>query len=146
MDRGLALILTLIVGGMIALQAPMNSVLGKATGTVTAAFISFASGVVVLFVIVAVSGNMGQLKGMADVSWYYLLGGLLGVVYVTVALVTVRSLGVGGVTAATVAGSLIAAVAVDWLGVLGVDRIAVSWERVLGVALLLAGTLLVVRN
>lgn len=146
MDRGLALFLTLIVGGLIALQAPINSVLGKATGTVMAAFISFASGAVVLFVIVAVSGNMGQLKGMTDVSWYYLLGGLLGVVYVTAALVTVRSLGVGGVTAATVAGSLIAAVVVDWLGVLGVDRVAVSWERVLGVALLLAGTLLVVRN
>ena len=38
--------------------------------------------------------------------WYYLIGGLLGAAYVTTVLLTVRTLGAGGVTAATVAGQL----------------------------------------
>ena len=32
MDRGLAVLLTAAAGGLIALQAPINSGLGKATG------------------------------------------------------------------------------------------------------------------
>jgi hypothetical protein len=41
-DRGLAVALTAGVGGAIALQAPINSHLGKTVGTFQAAFVSFA--------------------------------------------------------------------------------------------------------
>ena len=44
-----------VVGGLIALQAPINSGLGKATGTFPAAAISFAVGTAVLVAIVVVS-------------------------------------------------------------------------------------------
>ena len=48
MDRGAAVILTAFVGGLIALQAPINSTLGKSVGTFQAAFVSFAIGTIVL--------------------------------------------------------------------------------------------------
>src|SRR5215217_8237867 len=48
MDRGLALALTAVVGGMVALQAPINSGLGKAVGNFQAAFVSFLVGTVIL--------------------------------------------------------------------------------------------------
>ena len=51
MDRGLAVALTAAVGGLIALQAPINSHLGKAVGTFQAAFVSFAIGTLLLGVI-----------------------------------------------------------------------------------------------
>jgi bacterial/archaeal transporter family-2 protein len=60
-------------------------------------------------------------------------------------LVTVRSLGAGGVTAATIAGQLTAAVIVDQLGILGVEKQVVTAPRVAGILLLAAGTFLVVR-
>jgi transporter family-2 protein len=60
--------------------------------------------------------------------------------------VTVRSLGAGGVTAATIAGQLTMSLVVDQLGILGVDKQAVTWQRVLGVVLLAIGTFLVVRD
>jgi transporter family-2 protein len=74
-----------------------------------------------------------------------LLGGLLGAVYVANALIAVSSIGAGGVAAATITGQLTASVALDRLGVLGLEEIALTPERILGVALLLAGTLLLVR-
>jgi len=79
-------------------------------------------------------------------AWYYLLGGVLGAVYVTTALVAVRSLGAGGVTAATIAGQLTLSLVIDQLGILGVDKQPITWERVLGVLLLALGTLLIVRE
>lgn len=146
MDRTSALALTLLVGGFIALQAPINSVLGKATGTFHAAFISFAVGTVVLLGVIVVAGGISPLKGVGDVAWYYLIGGLLGAAYVTTVLVTVRYLGAGGVAAATITGQLTASVLIDRMGILSLSQIPITWTRIVGVALLLAGTLLVIRN
>ena len=145
MDRGLAVVLTAIVGGILALQAPINAGLGRATGSTTAALVSFTVGTLALVVVVAVSGEANGLASTFDVRWYYLLGGLLGAIYVTTALITVRSIGAGGVAAATITGQLAVSVLIDRLGVLGLEKAPLSVSRIAGVVLLMAGTYLVVR-
>jgi transporter family-2 protein len=145
MDKGLAVLLTAVAGGLIALQAPINAGLGRATGSLPAALISFAIGTIALATIVVLSGKAGGLGSTFDLSWYYLLGGLLGAIYVTNALIAVAAIGAGGVAAATIAGQLAASVAIDRLGLFGLDQVPLTPERLLGVALLFAGTLLVVR-
>jgi bacterial/archaeal transporter family-2 protein len=145
MDKGLAVILTAVAGGLIALQAPINAGLGRSTGSLPAALISFAVGTIALAAIVILSGKAGGLGSTFDVSWYYLLGGLLGAIYVTNALIAVSAVGAGGVAAATIAGQLAASVAIDRFGLFGLDQVPLTPDRVLGVALLFAGTLLVVR-
>jgi transporter family-2 protein len=133
------------VGGLIALQAPVNAGLGKATGNLAAALVSFAVGTLLLALLVIASGKAGGLSSAFDVQWYYLLGGLLGAAYVFTALVTVSAIGAGGVAAATITGQLVTSVVLDRLGVLGLEQEPITLERVVGVALLLAGTYLVVR-
>lgn len=145
MDKGLAVILTAIAGGLVALQAPINAELGRATGGLAAALVSFTVGTLALGTIVVLSGKAGGLGSTFDVSWYYLLGGLLGAVYVTTALLAVPAIGAGGVAALTVAGQLTTAVAVDRMGLFGLDQVPLGPERILGVGLLLAGTFLIVR-
>lgn len=145
MDKGVAVLLTAFVGGLIALQAPINAGLGRATGGLPAALVSFSVGTLALAAIVVLSGKAGGLGSTFDVSWYYLLGGLLGAIYVTNALIAVSVIGAGGVAAATITGQLAASVAVDRLGAFGLDQVPLTPERLLGVALLLVGTLLVVR-
>jgi len=131
---------------MIALQAPINSGLGKATDTFAAAVISFGVGLIVLVAIASVAGQIGAISDATNVRWYYLIGGVLGAAYVTTVLLTVRTLGAGGVTAATVAGQLTASVIIDRLGILGLDETPITLTRVIGVLLLFAGTVLVIRN
>jgi transporter family-2 protein len=147
MDRGTAVVLTAFCGGLIALQAPINSNLGKTVGTVQAAFVSFAIGTVLLASIAGLSnGGLAQIAEARHLAWYYVTGGILGAAYVTAALVTVRTLGVGGVTAATIAGQLSLSVVVDHFGWLGVEKDPVNAAKILGVILLAAGTFLVVRG
>ena len=145
MDRGLAVLLTAVVGGLIALQPPVNAGLAKATGSLPAALVSFAIGTLLLALIVALSGKTGGLGSTFDVHWYYLTGGLLGAAYVFTVLVTVREVGAGGVAAATITGQLTASVVIDRLGVLGLEQTSLGLDRLLGVALLLGGTFLIVR-
>jgi transporter family-2 protein len=145
MDRGVAVLVMAAVGGLIALQPAVNAGLGKATGNVAAALVSFVIGTLLLAAIVGLSGQVSGLGATFEVPWYYLLGGVLGAAYVFAALVVVSSIGAGGVAAATITGQLTGSILLDRLGVLGLEQEPITFERGLGVALLLAGTYLVVR-
>jgi transporter family-2 protein len=145
MDRGFAVLIMALVGGCIALQAPINAGLGKFTGSFAAATVSFAVGTLLLGAIVALSGNAGGIGEAAHVQWYYLLGGALGAAYVFSALVLVSQIGAGAVAAATVTGQLTTSVVLDRIGFLGLDKEPLTASRIAGVGLLLAGTYLIVR-
>lgn len=133
------------VGGLIALQPAVNAGLGRATGNLAAALVSFVIGTLLLAAIVVLSGQASGLGSTFEVPWYYLLGGALGAAYVFTALVVVSSIGAGGVAAATITGQLTFSIILDRLGVLGLEEQPITLERMVGVALLLAGTYLIVR-
>jgi transporter family-2 protein len=145
--RAAAVLLTAFCGGLIALQAPINSRLGHTVGTFQGAVVSFAIGTVALTAIAALSrGGLGQIAEARNLPLLYLTGGLLGAAYVTTVLVTVRTLGAGGVVAATIAGQLTVSVLVDQFALLGVERDPINVPKLLGLLLLAAGTFLVVRG
>ncbi len=147
MDRGVAVVATVFAGGLIAMQAPINARLGGAVGGVQAAFLSFVIGGVALgFVVAALGGGFSGLSETRTVPVVYLLGGLLGAVYVVTALTAVKTLGAGGVTAATIAGQLTLSMIVDQFGWFGVERSPITLARVLGVVVLALGVFLIVRD
>jgi transporter family-2 protein len=148
MDKtGLAALATVATGSLIALQAPINSMLGRSLGTFAAASVSFIVGTLVLVAItVTVGGGFGDVGEARNLSWVYLTGGVLGAAYVTTVLLTVRTLGAGGVTAATIAGQLSASVVIDRMGALGLEERPVTAARMVGIALLAAGVFLIVRE
>jgi transporter family-2 protein len=146
-SRAVAVLLGVGAGCLVGMQAPINSRLGKVLGTVQAATFSFLVGTLALVLIASVvRGGLGSLGHVTRAPWWALVGGLLGAVYVTVALVTVRTLGASGLTAVVISGQLAISVVIDRFGLLGVARQHVGAQRILGLALLAAGVLLVVRK
>jgi bacterial/archaeal transporter family-2 protein len=145
-EKWLPVFATCVAGGLVGMQAPINSKLGKTIGTFPAASVSFAIGLIVLVAITLLFSGFGQLTQARHLSWYYLTGGLLGAAYVTTVLLTVRTLGAGGVTAATIAGQLALAVVLDQLGILGLEQRGFTVQRVVGILLLAAGVFLIVRD
>lgn len=148
MDRqGAAILATVLAGGLIALQAPINGMLGRTIGSIAAASVSFAIGTVALVgITVLFAGGFGSIAAAGGLSWVYLTGGVLGAIYVTTALIAVRTLGAGGVTAATITGQLAMSLALDRAGLLGLVERPLTPVRMIGVVLLVAGTLLIVRE
>jgi len=141
--RLLAVLATIGVGALIALQPPVNSELARRTSIVAAAFIATAIAALVLGALAVALGEAGHLRRIPHIPPGYLTGGLMGAVLVSVSLVTVRTLGAGGVVAATVSGQLVVSATLDQFGFLGLDRVGLTPARLLGFALLLAGTALV---
>ncbi|MFI4990471.1 MAG: DMT family transporter [Solirubrobacterales bacterium] len=147
MSRFLAVVLAAGAGGLVGMQAPVNSRLGKSVGSFEAATFSFLVGTVALVLILLVArGGLGGFGQIGRVPWWGLIGGLLGAVYVSVALVAVRALGASGLTAAVIAGQLVISVVIDRLGLLGVAKQGIDAGRIVGIVLLVAGVALVVRK
>jgi len=148
MSKLVALVAAVVAGALVALQAPVNSRLGRSVGSLQAATVSFLVGLTVLIALSALvaRGGLGNLRLATGVPWWALLGGLFGAVYVAVALVVVRTLGASALTAAVIAGQLAVSVAIDRFGLLGLPRQPVGALRVVGLVLLAAGVALVVRR
>jgi transporter family-2 protein len=145
--RGLAVLLAAGAGVLVGMQAPVNARLGRAVGSIQAASLSFIVGTVALVTITALSsGGLGSFGDLSRPPWWAFIGGLLGATYVTVAILTVRTLGASGLTAAVITGQLVISVAIDRFGLLGIARQPIGLQRIVGLALLVAGVALVVRR
>lgn len=147
MTRTLAVALAAMAGVLVGMQAPVNSRLGRNLGSVQAATFSFLVGSLALVLIASLFyGGLGSFANAAKAPWWALLGGLFGAVYVTMAILTVRTLGVSALTAAVIAGQLGAAVVIDRFGLLGLARQPIGAQRIVGLGLLVVGVFLVVRR
>jgi len=146
-SRTLAVILAVAAGCLVGLQAPVNARLGRQVGALQAATVSFTIGTLALLLVASLSS--GGLSGIANFTrapWWALIGGVLGAFYVTVALLTVRTLGLSALTAIVVTGQLAIAVVVDRFGLLGIARQHIHAPRIVGLVLLVIGVVLVVRR
>jgi transporter family-2 protein len=147
-SKELAVAVTVAAGGFVAAQPAANNVLSKKVGTFGAVSVNFLVGtLLVLAITYAFAGGIRDIEAVESPAWYYwIVGGVGGVAIVLASLIGVRELGAGGVTVAVIAGQLTASVVLDRLGVLGLEERAVTWDKLLGIALLAVGTLLIVRE
>jgi bacterial/archaeal transporter family-2 protein len=147
MDRGIAVPLAIALGGALALQAPLNSMLGRSVGGLTATVVAFAIGLVALLGVSVLAGGLSGIAHAGDAPWWALIGGgLISAMYVASIVWTVRALGAGGLTAATIAGQFAVAMVVDHYGWLGVERQPITAAKLAGLALVAGGTYLIVRE
>ena len=143
----LSIALALLAGVLIAVQAPTNAILGKASGSpIIAAFLSFLVGTVALGAVVARSPGGLLAPELRAVPWYAWIGGLYGAFFVAMAAFGAPRIGVGPLLTAAIAGQLLAAIVLDHYGLLGLARQPVSIEKVGGVVLVLIGAWMVRRG
>ncbi|MDA8871007.1 DMT family transporter [Rhizobiaceae bacterium] len=133
-----------VLGGMaVATQAPINAVLGRASGSfILAAGISFGVGFVLLVALAGVRGNLGALASLGTVPWWAWSGGVLGAFFVWANVSGVGKLGVVTTFAGVVLGQMLAALVMDATGAFGVPVHAVSWQRIAAVAMVVGGLFL----
>jgi transporter family-2 protein len=139
-------LLGVISGACIAVQAPINAQLGRDLGLpLAAAFVSFAAGAIVLavvtFSVAAVTHT--TIAWSAPAPWLFVAGGALGTVYVTSAVVLTPQIGAAAVMGLAVTGQLLAGLVVDKTGFMGAPVHEISLGRIAGAALLVAGAVMI---
>ena len=133
--------ISFIGGAAIAIQAQINGGLGKKTGALEAAFISFSIGSLALFFIILFFGK-GQLGAIFSVPKWQLIGGLLGAIYVSIMVLVVPKIGVAPTMAAVIGGQLIIGALIDHFGLFGGRTIPIDTKKILGIILLFTSVFL----
>ena len=141
------ILLVLLAGSMIALQAPTNAILARAGGSpVLAALISFAVGTAALLCVWLASGNRPAARPFADLPTYAWFGGVYGAFYVAVAAFAAPRIGLAALITIGIAGQIAMALLLDHFGALGLPREPANMGRVAGALLVIAGVVLVRRS
>ena len=141
----LALLFSVLIGAMYAVQSRVNGELGHQIGDgFTAAVISFGSGLVVLSLglVVFRSGRRGlQLVTRAvrakTLSWWHLFGGLAGALFVLSQGLVAAPLGIALFTVAVVAGQTVSGVLMDRFGIGPGGRRPLHASKIVGAVLAL---------
>ena len=143
--RFLFVIIALLLGAILPIQAAINTRLAKTVGTpVAAAFVSFAVGTIALLIYLVITRQFNwQSSAALQAPWWIWIGGLLGTFYVAGIVVLLPSLGTVLTFSLVIAGQTIAAVVIDHFGWLNVAIREVSIGRIVGIILLIAGVVLV---
>ena len=141
----LLFLVVFVAGGLIAMQAGVNAQLARALGSpVLAAAVSFVVGTLALGV-----WALGMYKQWPDrataagAPWWAWIGGLLGAVFVVVVAAFASRLGAGTLISTAIAGQMVFALALDHYGLVGFTARPAGLWRLVGAALLIAGTILV---
>lgn len=143
----IALLLVLLSGALLAIQAPLNATLSRAIGgPVNAALASFLVGTLALAVVVGLGRSSPDVPALRALPWWAWAGGLCGAVFVSGAAYAAPKIGVATLLTVGVASQLMMAIALDHYGAFGITRQAITGGRVLGVALVIAGAVLVRRG
>ncbi|WP_241988477.1 DMT family transporter [Cryobacterium sp. TMT1-3] len=141
----LALVFSVLIGALYAVQSRVNGELGHQIGDgFTAAVISFGSGLVILTLglIVFQRGRRGlQLVARAvkskHLSWWHLLGGLAGALFVLSQGLVAAPLGIALFTVAVVAGQTVSGVLMDRFGIGPGGRRPLHASKIVGAVLAL---------
>jgi transporter family-2 protein len=142
MSPWLVVVMMIAGGALMSFQAPINAALRGHVGMWEASLISFSVGTLALILVVSLAGK-GSLANVRQVSWWHLLGGLIGAVFVTATLIAAPKIGVTGMIVATLAGNMAAGILIDRYGWVGIAPRAIDLPRVAGVFLMILSVILI---
>lgn len=140
-------ILAVLIGTLMPVQAALNAELTKILQhPFLGAFISFATGAIALALISLFTGGATELKRLGDVPPHLFLGGILGAIFVGSTIFFIPRMGATVMIATFVTGQLLGSLIIDHFGFLGLTPNPVTTTRIIGVFLLFAGLLLVIKK
>jgi transporter family-2 protein len=143
----LPLLLGIGAGVSIVIQQVLNANLrGALDSTAWSGFVSYFVGVVCMAVLVAVMQDpLPPASLTARVPWWAWSGGLFGAIFIGLAILLVPKIGAATFLALVVAGQMLASVTFDHFGLLGLAQRSFDLPRLIGVALLIGGVILIRR-
>ena len=145
MGSSALLIMVAIVGGIsVALQAQVMGLLDKGIGTLEGVFITYAGGGLLISAILIIM-RVGNLGAWQSVPWYAYSSGALGLVIVGAIGYSAPRLGLVATFTIIVSAQFVVAALIDHFGILGAATRPLDLSRMLGIALLLAGIWLTMR-
>jgi transporter family-2 protein len=142
------ILLSLLAGFAVPLQAGTNARLGALLGhplwaTGVSLLVSLLALMLVLLVIKVPKPNLSALSGAP---WWIWMGGIAGVFYISIALLMAPRLGALNFIMAVIIGQLVISLIIDYFGLVGSPRKAISLQKLVGVLVVVGGFVITTRG
>lgn len=131
----------LIAGAAMSVQGVMNTRLGDKVGVLeTNAFVQLVG--FVLALIVAFFFGKGDIRQIGQAPWYAWLGGVLAPVITVTVMLSISGLSPTIAISTILIAQLAVAAAIDAFGIMGAERLPFTWQKLVGLALMIGGVVL----
>ncbi|MCS6180802.1 DMT family transporter [Shewanella baltica] len=126
------IMLAVIGGATLSMQAAINGQLGSKVGVFRSAFLTFSTGALITGLLIFYF-EPPQAVTLLDVPKWQLLGAMCGVPYIVIMVLAVQRIGTAVATVAVIFGQLIMSMLIDNFGWLGNETIHFSASRIAAV-------------
>jgi bacterial/archaeal transporter family-2 protein len=138
------IIIALISGAFLPIQAGLNTRLGKSLESpVHASLLSFIVGAFAVLVYATLTKQHVSWAGLRTAPVYVWIGGFLGAFYVTAVILAFPRIGPALTFGLVVAGQMVISVLLDHFNVLVSQQHPINTWRILGIILIIAGVVIV---
>lgn len=134
-------IFAIIAGAAMSIQGVMNTRLSEKIGLYESNMIVQGTAFVLSALAVWILGN-GNYKEISAVNKWYLLGGVLGLVITITVMQAIGKLSPAIAISIILISQLLVAALIDAFGIMGSEKVAFSWNKYVGIALMIGGMLL----
>ena len=129
-----------------SIQVAVSGALGRRVGVLeAAAFGGIVAAAILVAVALVARNGIGVVASFREPPWLW-IGGLMGAIVVTAITYSPPRIGTFATIGLLVASQLAMGVVIDALGLFGLERIPISWERIVGLTLLAGGAVLVLKR
>ena len=140
--RFISYILALLAGAALSFEGAIYAELGKTIGQIETSFYNFFMGSIIMGLLWLFFGK-GQISYTLEAPKWSLLGGVLGVVYLTSIVISVPYVGVGITMVAVIIGQLVMSMVIEHFGWLGSKKTRINKEKILAVISMIIALILI---
>lgn len=137
----LGFICALIAGAAMSIQGVMNTRLGDKVGVLeTNAYVQLTG--FVLALIIAMIFGKGDIRRLPDAPWYAWLGGVLAPIITVTVMLSISGLSPTIAISTILLSQLTVAALIDAFGIMDAEKIAFTWQKLVGVVLMVGGVIM----
>ncbi|HKZ18663.1 MAG TPA: DMT family transporter [Acidimicrobiia bacterium] len=142
--RSLVVLAAVVCGIAVAIQAQFTGTMQREVGTMESTFITYFSGGIII-ALVAIAARGGNLAAARTLPWYVWGAGLLGLVIIFTLSLSVGQIGLVPALVIITVSQFVVGALINHFGLLGATVNPIDVSKMVGLALLGAGTFLVLR-
>ena len=135
------IVFSIVAGMAMSVQGVMNPRLGEGIGN-TEANVFVQGTAFLLAAAVLLFHRDGSFTELGQVNKLYWLGGVLGIIITLTVMLGIKSLGTTVAISVILISQLLVAALIDAFGLMGSEKLAFSWTKYAGLALMIGGMLL----
>ncbi|MBB3109636.1 transporter family-2 protein [Paenibacillus phyllosphaerae] len=142
MIRYLSYVLALLAGAALSFEGAIYGELGKHIGELETSFYNFFMGSIIVGLLWIFFGK-GNISYVVKAPKWTMLGGVLGVVYLTSIVVSVPFVGIGMTMAAIIIGQMIMSMVIEHFGWLGSMKSKINKEKIFALIAMVISLILI---